>query len=44
MRHDGFRDMVLLAKSGVPWNIAMGWSGARRAAALAILFDKDERA
>ena len=41
MRHAGFRDMLLLAKNGVPWNIALGWSAARRAAALAILTDQE---
>lgn len=37
MRHVGFREMLLLAKSGVPWQIAMSWSSSRRSAALRIL-------
>lgn len=41
MRHAGFRDMILLAKNGVPWNVALAWSAARRAAALTILAEEE---
>lgn len=37
MRHVGFRELVLLAASGVPWPVACAWSAARRRAALAII-------
>jgi hypothetical protein len=42
MGHAGFREMVELAKNGVPWNIASSWSDARRRAALAILAQLSE--
>ena len=41
MKHAGFREVILLAKNGVPWDIAMNWSIARRTAALAILSDEE---
>ena len=39
MRHAGFREMILLVKHGVPWELARNWSFARRSAALQILED-----
>ena len=43
MRHAGFCQLVLLAKHGVPWDIAYGWSTARRSAALQIIEDSKIR-
>ena len=42
MGHAGFREMLRLAKHGVPWNVAMSWTPARRAAAWAIVSESGE--
>jgi hypothetical protein len=33
--------VILLAKNGVPWDVALGWSPARRLAALIVIGEAD---